>query len=511
MAVYLIHPDGHRIVRNGMYLVGQEDDPCCCEAGLGICRACPAQGIVGTYSNSTSAAAPGGTPTYTGPTVFTRTEETIDFEWDDTPGGGVNDAFQVEWTGTIYAPYTGTITLYVEVSNAAFYLQAGDFSGAGIAEINEWGAVTNGEFSDTFTPTHGTYYQFNLLFRSPVGTSSVKLKWSYTGQAKQVIPANMLTVQQVPFAAPTAALITTYYNDIDLTEPPAHETTSSIIDYSHAGEPVAGVVNDDNFSIRFEGVIQIPTSTTIPSASIVFSTQTTDGVRLWIDGSKIIDDWNDHGSLTTNTASAIVMRRGFYSVKMETYHKTGTATGKLRVSIDGGAASTGSTYFSTGIGEPLASQKTITFSGVTVSSACTGSGPSAIVVSGGLSGVTLCLRQVSPCVWEYDSRYDGAAPVVIHESALAACAGASLQANAHFVVQINYFTSTPVPGLISIIALWTNSEGVSSGGYSFFGNSAFRRPDGLCSSEMTIPSTITNPLAWPAYGGTAVITDGCDS
>ncbi|MEE9366249.1 MAG: PA14 domain-containing protein, partial [Dehalococcoidales bacterium] len=52
--------------------------------------------------------------------------------------------------------------------------------------------------------------------------------------------------------------------------------------------PEPGVVNPDNFAVRWTGMIEAPTSETY-----TFHTQADDGVRLWVNNELIIDTWSD--------------------------------------------------------------------------------------------------------------------------------------------------------------------------------------------------------------------------
>ena len=51
-----------------------------------------------------------------------------------------------------------------------------------------------------------------------------------------------------------------------------------------------------------------------------FSTRTSDGVRLWVNGVQVIDDWKDHAAKLWNDSAEIILTAGQrYSLKMEYY------------------------------------------------------------------------------------------------------------------------------------------------------------------------------------------------
>ena len=93
--------------------------------------------------------------------------------------------------------------------------------------------------------------------------------------------------------------------------------------------PAAGVTAD-NFSVRWTGRVQAPVTGTYR-----FSTVSDDGIRLWVNGQQVINNWTDHAS-TTNTSAAISLTAGVkYTVTLEYYEKGGGATAKLQWSYPG--------------------------------------------------------------------------------------------------------------------------------------------------------------------------------
>jgi hypothetical protein len=59
-----------------------------------------------------------------------------------------------------------------------------------------------------------------------------------------------------------------------------------------------------------------------------FVTNSDDGVRLWLDGERIINNWTDHGP-TFDTSAPMYLVPGLYSLQMEWYENTGGAVAQL--------------------------------------------------------------------------------------------------------------------------------------------------------------------------------------
>ena len=105
--------------------------------------------------------------------------------------------------------------------------------------------------------------------------------------------------------------------------------TDNTVNFSWSGSPGTGV-NSDNFSVRWTGFVQAPVA-----GSFRFRTVSNDGIRLWINGQQVINNWTNH-SITTNTSAAITLTAGVkYSLVLEFYDRTGTATAQLQWSYPG--------------------------------------------------------------------------------------------------------------------------------------------------------------------------------
>ncbi|MHC4206743.1 MAG: PA14 domain-containing protein, partial [Planctomycetota bacterium] len=88
------------------------------------------------------------------------------------------------------------------------------------------------------------------------------------------------------------------------------------------GGPDASV-GDDNFSARWTGEVHSAFSETY-----TFYTNSDDGVRLWIDGQLIIENWTDH-STTENRGTIDLVAGNTYGLVMEYYENGGGAVARL--------------------------------------------------------------------------------------------------------------------------------------------------------------------------------------
>ena len=97
-----------------------------------------------------------------------------------------------------------------------------------------------------------------------------------------------------------------------------------------SGSPVPGVVQANNFSVRWTGQVQAPVS-----GNYTFSTLSDDGVRLWVNGVLRINNWSDHAPKTNTSAPVALVAGVKYSVVMEYYERGGGAVARLRWAYPG--------------------------------------------------------------------------------------------------------------------------------------------------------------------------------
>ena len=90
-----------------------------------------------------------------------------------------------------------------------------------------------------------------------------------------------------------------------------------------SASPVAGV-SIDNFSVRWTGKVQPPVS-----GNYTFTTTADDGVRLWVNGQLLIDNWVDQAATTRTSVPVALAAGALYDLKLEYFEHGGLATVRL--------------------------------------------------------------------------------------------------------------------------------------------------------------------------------------
>jgi hypothetical protein len=113
-----------------------------------------------------------------------------------------------------------------------------------------------------------------------------------------------------------------YFKGTALAGDPVLTQTEGSIDHNWGnGEIVAGLT--DEVSARWTADLEAPSSETYK-----LITTSDDGVRLWVDGWSVIDNWTDHGS-TGDVAALDLVAGQVYSIRMEWYESAGAAVARL--------------------------------------------------------------------------------------------------------------------------------------------------------------------------------------
>ncbi|MBC5839089.1 PA14 domain-containing protein [Flavobacterium muglaense] len=114
-----------------------------------------------------------------------------------------------------------------------------------------------------------------------------------------------------------------YFSNMALTGTPTLTRTDVSVNYDWGGGSPDSSIPADGFSVRWSGQVQARYSETY-----TFSTISDDGVRLWVNGVQIINNWTDHGP-TTDTGTIALTAGVKYSIVLEYYENGGGALCQL--------------------------------------------------------------------------------------------------------------------------------------------------------------------------------------
>ncbi len=230
------------------------------------------------------------------PPVFTRYDRTLRFDWrSGSPGPGIpNDNFSVLWTRNEEFGASNNYQFTLSVDDAArVYVD-------GALIIDEWRigglrTVTANRFISR------GFHQIRVEYYEASGNASIALDW----------------------AVSYAGWIGRYYNTPNLSGPVVLIRDDADINFDWGLNSPAPEVNPDNFSVDWTRRVNFPLS-----ASYVFTAEVDDGVRIFVNGVTVLDNFNTTGSRTIT--GTISLGAGQHDVQVQYVERTGQA--RIRVS-----------------------------------------------------------------------------------------------------------------------------------------------------------------------------------
>jgi hypothetical protein len=241
-------------------------------------------------------------PWLMGPPALIREDSKIDFDWDgDSPAPQVpEDYFSVRWTRT----------LNFEAGRYRFTTETDDgvrlfLDGALI--IDEWHDQAKTAYSAERDLAAGPH-SLRMEYYQATGGSSARLSWKRVDSPPPPPP-------------PGGPWRGEYFANRWLSGPPAMVRDDQAIDFNWSGSSPAPQIPQDNFSVRWTRTL------TFDGGRYRFTTVTDDGVRLYLDGKLIIDQWRDQAE--TALSAERDLGAGQHSLRMEYYQATGDAVARL--------------------------------------------------------------------------------------------------------------------------------------------------------------------------------------
>ncbi|WP_162824611.1 DUF6701 domain-containing protein [Saccharospirillum mangrovi] len=135
-------------------------------------------------------------------------------------------------------------------------------------------------------------------------------------------PANPGCLSRPPVNCPLAVgLEGDYFDGTDLAAPAAFSQVDTTVDFDWRNDsPNRNALGRDQYSIRWSGYLRAP-----KDAPFEIAVRSDDGVRLFVDEFRVINEWHNHGA-TTYQATLNLEADRYYSIELEYYEDGGDAS-----------------------------------------------------------------------------------------------------------------------------------------------------------------------------------------
>lgn len=161
-------------------------------------------------------------------------------------------------------------------------------------------------------PLHSVQPLEGIKARAP----NIAVSYAWGNESGLPVPASALTSEGAP------GLKAEYFANKNLEGAPAVTRVDSQIQFAW-NTPPSAAVPQTNFSVRWSGKLQVPTT-----GRYVLALIADDGVRAFVDGKNVINHWQDSAAAPQTTALDLVANRA-YDFRVEYYQGTGEASIRL--------------------------------------------------------------------------------------------------------------------------------------------------------------------------------------
>jgi len=240
-----------------------------------------------------------------GTPALTRTDDAIDFDWGSGPASDSLPAnnFSARWTKTINLADPSAYKFTVSSDDGVrLFID-------GVKVLDQWNFQSTTTFTANRQLPQGPH-QIVLEYFEANGDAVAKFRYEPTTEAAP------------PLSSPGDPWAAEYFSNRDLAGTPTLTRNDAAIDFDWSSNGPGGGVPSDNFSVRWTKSLNVPDPSTYK-----FTVTGDDGIRLFVDGEKILDKWTTQ-SRTTYTVSKH-MTAGAHQVVLEYFEAGGDAVAKL--------------------------------------------------------------------------------------------------------------------------------------------------------------------------------------
>lgn len=230
-----------------------------------------------------------------GAPALVRDDPAVNFDWGSgSPGAPIPaDHFSVRWTRSEYFS-GGDYRFYVTTDDGARLWVDGTLL------IDQWHNQAATTYEAVATLSEGTHF-LRLEYYEDMGDAVISCRWE---------PA-------VSFPDWKGE----YFNNIHLSGAPVLQRNDPQINFDWGVHSPGPGVDSDDFSVRWTRIQHFDAGT------YRFTATVDDGVRLWVDGYLIIDEWWEHP--VRSFSSQVTLAAGDHYLRMEYYERGGYAVAKL--------------------------------------------------------------------------------------------------------------------------------------------------------------------------------------
>ncbi len=242
-----------------------------------------------------------------GQPLFVRTDTGVNFRWGlRSPDTRLNtDRFSVRWTRTVN--FQGGLYRFTMVVDDGVRIRVDDK-----LVLDQWRVQAETTYTVEVTLTPGNHL-ITIEYFDEAGSATAVFSFARLGSA----PGTPAPSATPPATAPTDAWRGEYFGNTDLSGKPLLTRADPHIGFEwKLGSPASGIPQD-YFSARWVRKIAFD------KGKYAFCAMADDGVRLYLNGTRLIDEWHPSNGLSYCVTTDLA--KGSHEVKVEYYEDGGQA------------------------------------------------------------------------------------------------------------------------------------------------------------------------------------------
>ena len=250
--------------------------------------------------------------------VLQRVDNAIAFNWGTgSPGPGVNsDNFSARWGADVSLP-GGTYRFFAQADDAVRITV--NFSQV-VIDTFERPAVGQIVSGDITIPGGSTHIQVD--YREVTGDAYIFVSWA-NAATNPTAPNFPAPVSPQPQPIPGGAWTAQYYSNRDLAGSPVLIRSEGSPNYNWGAGAPDPAVPADNFSVRWTS------QQNLAAGTYRITVRADDGVRVIVNGSRVIDEWRT--TVGQTYVANIAVPGGINNIQVEYFEATGDAFIEFRL------------------------------------------------------------------------------------------------------------------------------------------------------------------------------------
>ena len=242
-----------------------------------------------------------------GEPLFVRNDTAINFHWGlRSPDTRLNtDHFSAQWTRTIN--FRGGLYRFTMTADDGARVRVDD-----ALVLDQWKVQPETTYTAEVVLTPGNHL-LTVEYFDDTGNATAQFSFVRLGAAS-VTPTPSATP---PSSAPTDAWRGEYFGNVDLSGKPLLTRIDPYIGFEWGLGSPDPAVPQDYFGVRWVR------QATFDKANYAFCAMADDGVRLYVDGVRLVDEW--HPSNGLSYCATLDLAKGTHEVKAEYYEDGGQA------------------------------------------------------------------------------------------------------------------------------------------------------------------------------------------